>query len=913
MILDVEAGLVLRHAGWMAPAGRLFVPDPGAGLVVTVASPGHDLGGRRHRRRQVGGRREGKLGERPLRRVVVPRPPRRGQLLETTVDDLRPTPASVDDHDSPMLRIAAIDPSQRDCDRPAERDRARGADPHLAACRGLQFDEPRLPAAAGITPTIDPPHRQRPATGWQQRPFEEIFGRLREMDDDGIERRCPRPAGERERLGDPVIDNGEPDMRIGLDRRAALEEAGGCRHGCLVDRDPGADGGLRRERREALRWRRRRGLRRVDFDRRFRWRGEGEHGQPRGLAVESHHVHLGAGEWLLGGDAGPVPGDREREPALRGRGRGEADLQPITAAVAHHPPVERCDHGGPIATAAPLDPLDRIDEPPRRNPTGDLEGLATADAEITRRAPRHDGGDDVDGGHPRHVEIRPPRRHADAHPSLGRLRLERNNRIHPLRLPDPADRPARGLFVRDGEAMLEADVDQRQPRVAFDPHAAPGPLRGNRPQQRQPPGVGILKAARFRAVGGERSDGADRQRRKSAEASGRQPHERRLPRPPPLDLGGEVPTIRQRDRRRHWQEPRIGVEGQHRRSPRRGGDDDGSQPRLPPPDHDRLPAAELAGRLLRRHGGEREGLDRPDVDPPDAIRGRRRRRGGDRHRRPGPSLPLDQRNRSRRGLQFDPRPEGREQGNQDRAAVLGRRQFPLEAVAAAARREEAERRLPPVDHHFGARAIPVATATDDRHHSQGDRGGEIIGRQLERHRAPESAFDVERGDAGRVSDGDCLKTDRGGRCLGPAIPSGGRQRRFELLHRHRNESMAAEGHVAEPSPRDADAVKGHRGRRRRSGGRRDRGRSGDWRRRIGGRRRHRQAEQHQQEEGQPTHERPLADGSSGAAGEPRRGGTPAITAARHDNDRPGGAGRTTAGGSRLTISDGAASRVESSS
>jgi hypothetical protein len=51
-----------------------------------------------------------------------------------------------------MLRIAAIDPGQRDCDRPAERDRARGADPHLTACRGLQFDEPGLPAAAGITP-----------------------------------------------------------------------------------------------------------------------------------------------------------------------------------------------------------------------------------------------------------------------------------------------------------------------------------------------------------------------------------------------------------------------------------------------------------------------------------------------------------------------------------------------------------------------------------------------------------------------------------------------------------------------------------------------------------------------------------------------------------------------------------------
>ena len=50
MVLDVEAGFVLGHAGRMAPAGRPLVPHPSPGLVITIAPPGHDLGRGRERR-----------------------------------------------------------------------------------------------------------------------------------------------------------------------------------------------------------------------------------------------------------------------------------------------------------------------------------------------------------------------------------------------------------------------------------------------------------------------------------------------------------------------------------------------------------------------------------------------------------------------------------------------------------------------------------------------------------------------------------------------------------------------------------------------------------------------------------------------------------------------------------------------
>ena len=104
-----------------------------------------------------------------------------------------------------------------------------------------------------------------------------------------------------------------------------------------------------------------------------------------------------------------MTGDCERESPLRGRGGGKTDPQRVSAQVTHHPPVERGACRRPLdADATPLDGLDGIDEPPRRDPAGDLKCLAPADAEITRGAPRDDRLADVDGGHPGNVELRPP-------------------------------------------------------------------------------------------------------------------------------------------------------------------------------------------------------------------------------------------------------------------------------------------------------------------------------------------------------------------------------------------------------------------------------------------------------------------------------------------------------------------------
>ena len=148
-----------------------------------------------------------------------------------------------------------------------------------------------------------------------------------------------------------------------------------------------------------------------------------------------------------------MTGDRERESPLRGRGGGKTDPQQVSAQVAHHPPVERGVCRGPFdADATPLDGLDGIDEPPRRDPAGDLERLPPADAEITRRARRDDRLTDVDGGHPGDVELRPPRRHADPHPGLRGLRLERHARPVPRRLGVGHDRPGDDFLLRHRQA-----------------------------------------------------------------------------------------------------------------------------------------------------------------------------------------------------------------------------------------------------------------------------------------------------------------------------------------------------------------------------------------------------------------------------------------------------------------------------